>query len=159
LSALLDIVRRYRAELGAQAAAVADDAPIEPTGSLYRLYPDGGPLRRALYQRHLQFFAAGGYHDPIETWCPEDCDGSPHRERLALCANRVGKTLGMGGYETALHLTGRYPEWWIGHRFDRPIEAWSRARPMRARATFCNASACSAMCAGTVTSRCWPAPE
>lgn len=30
----------------------------------------------------------------------------------------------MGGFETALHLTGRYPEWWNGHRFSGPIDAW-----------------------------------
>jgi phage terminase large subunit-like protein len=125
MSALLDIVRRHRAEHDGRAVAVADHyAPLEPKELSKILYPDTGPLRRELYPRHLQFFAAGGYHDPIETWCPDECDGSPHRERLALCANRVGKTLGMGGYETALHLTGRYPDWWIGHRFDHPIEAW-----------------------------------
>jgi phage terminase large subunit-like protein len=76
----------------------------------------------------MEFFAAGGEHDPIEIWCPEGCDGSPHRERLALCANRVGKTFGMGGYELSLHLTGRYPDWWPGYRFDRPIDAWASGK-------------------------------
>jgi phage terminase large subunit-like protein len=76
----------------------------------------------------MEFFLAGAPHDPIETWCPEECDGSPHRERLALCANRVGKTEGMGGYETVLHLTGRYPAWWRGHRVERPIEAWAAGK-------------------------------
>lgn len=28
-----------------------------------------------------------------------------------------------GGYELALHLTGLYPKWWEGYRFDRPIKA------------------------------------
>jgi hypothetical protein len=46
-------------------------------------YPDGGPLRRELYPKHLEFFRAG-----IE-----------HRERCFLAANRVGKTEGVGGYE------------------------------------------------------------
>jgi phage terminase large subunit-like protein len=41
-----------------------------------------------------------------------------------MSANRVGKTLGIGGYETTLHLTGLYPDWWIGRRFEHPIEAW-----------------------------------
>jgi phage terminase large subunit-like protein len=104
---------------------IAKQAPFR---KLYSLYPDQGSLRRELYPRHMAFFAAGGFHDPIETWCPEGCDGSPHRERLALCANRVGKTFGMGGYELALHLTGRYPEWWPGYRFDRPIEAWAAGK-------------------------------
>lgn len=42
-----------------------------------------------------------------------------------MAANRVGKTWGVGGYETALHLTGEYPDWWVGRRFDGPIEAWA----------------------------------
>ncbi len=42
-----------------------------------------------------------------------------------MAANRVGKTWGVGGYETALHLTGLYPEWWKGRRFDGPIDAWA----------------------------------
>lgn len=46
-------------------------------------------------------------------------------ERAAIAANRVGKTWGIGGYETALHLTGEYPDWWDGRRFDRPIDAWA----------------------------------
>lgn len=46
-------------------------------------------------------------------------------ERACIAANRVGKTWGIGGYETALHLTGEYPDWWDGRRFDRPIEAWA----------------------------------
>ena len=92
---------------------------------LYSYYPDVGALRRELYPKHLQFFAAGGQHVPMPMWCGEDCDGSPHRDRLALCANRVGKSEGMGGYETALHLTGRYPHWWAGHRVNHPIEAWA----------------------------------
>jgi phage terminase large subunit-like protein len=31
----------------------------------------------------------------------------------------------LGGYETTLHLTGDYPEWWEGRRFEEPIEAWA----------------------------------
>ncbi|MGL5630947.1 MAG: hypothetical protein ACRDD3_01195, partial [Azovibrio sp.] len=57
------------------------------------LYPETGPLRRELYPKHLEFFQAG----------------ARYRERCAMAANRVGKSFGMGGYETALHLTGLYP--------------------------------------------------
>lgn len=103
-------------------------ARAAPFRKLETFYPDHGPLRRELYAKHLAFFAAGGQHDPIGTWCPDECDGSPHRERLALCANRIGKSMGMGGYELALHLTGRYPDWWNGYRFNRPIEAWAAGK-------------------------------
>jgi len=97
----------------------------EPGRKLYRYYPAQGPFRRELYPRHMEFFCAGGVHEPIPCWCPEDCDGSPHRERLMLAANRVGKTEGVGGFETALHLTGRYPDWWKGHRIERPTDVWA----------------------------------
>jgi len=41
-----------------------------------------------------------------------------------MCANRVGKTEGMGGCETTYHLTGNYPDWWKGYRFTKPLVAW-----------------------------------
>jgi len=34
-------------------------------------------------------------------------------------------TEGIGGYEITCHLTGVYPEWWEGRRFDHPIMAWA----------------------------------
>jgi len=76
---------------------------------LYELYPDTGPLRRELYKPHLQFFAAG----------------AKYRERAMVSANRIGKSFGTGGYELTLHLTGEYPDWWTGRRFDRPVRAWA----------------------------------
>jgi len=30
-----------------------------------------------------------------------------------------------GAAQMAIHLTGRYPDWWGGRRFDRPIRAWA----------------------------------
>lgn len=75
---------------------------------IWSYYPDTGPLRRALYDKHTSFFAAG----------------SEYRQRLMLAANRVGKTEGVGGYELTCHLTGIYPKWWKGRRFNRPIKAW-----------------------------------
>lgn len=66
------------------------------------------PENRAGYPVHMEFFKAG----------------ATYRQRLALAANRVGKTEGMGGYETTLHLTGRYPEWWTGKRFTKPVSWW-----------------------------------
>jgi phage terminase large subunit-like protein len=70
-------------------------------------FPDTGPLRRELYTKHLEFFAAG----------------AEHRERLFMAGNRVGKS-DTGCYEDTLHLTGDYPSWWVGRRFTTPIEAW-----------------------------------
>lgn len=72
------------------------------------MYPETGPLRRELYRKHMQFFAGG-----LE-----------HLERCMMAANRVGKTWGVGAYETTCHLTGQYPDWWPGRRFKDPIDCW-----------------------------------
>jgi len=46
------------------------------------------------------------------------------KERFFFGGNRTGKTLG-GAYEMAMHLTGYYPDWWPGVRFNKPIQAWA----------------------------------
>jgi phage terminase large subunit-like protein len=48
--------------------------------------------------------------------------GAVSRERLFMAGNQLGKTMA-GAAELAMHLTGRYPKWWRGRRFDRPIAA------------------------------------
>lgn len=75
---------------------------------IHSYFPDEGPLRRDLYPKHLSFFEAG----------------TKYMERAAIAANRVGKTT-LSAYETTLHLTGRYPDWWVGRRFDHPVEWWA----------------------------------
>src|SRR5215469_2958286 len=45
-----------------------------------------------------------------------------------LAANRVGKTESVGAYEVALHATGRYPEWWPGRRFSKPVDIWAAGK-------------------------------
>jgi len=51
-------------------------------------------------------------------------NGLIHNERLFMAANQVGKTLA-GGCEWAIHLTGRYPDWWQGRVFNAPVRMWS----------------------------------
>ena len=41
-----------------------------------------------------------------------------------MAGNQLGKTLA-GGFEAAIHATGRYPQWWQGKRFDRPTIGWA----------------------------------
>lgn len=43
--------------------------------------------------------------------------GAEFRERLFLAGNQLGKTWA-GAYEVAMHLTGRYPDWWQGRRYN-----------------------------------------
>ncbi len=74
---------------------------------LFGLFPDEGVLKRELYTKHLAFFKAG----------------ADFRSRLFMAGNRVGKTV-TGCTEDVYHLTGLYPHWWEGKRFDQEIRAW-----------------------------------
>ena len=76
---------------------------------IYDFYPDTGPLSRSHYKPQMDFFKAGGM-------------GA--RERCLIGGNGVGKTEGVGGYEVSLHLTGLYPDWWEGRRFNNGVRCW-----------------------------------
>ncbi|WP_062260377.1 terminase large subunit domain-containing protein [Endozoicomonas arenosclerae] len=76
----------------------------EKYNQIRNYFPDNGPLRRGLYKKHMEFFKAGAIH----------------KERLFMAGNRVGKSESGGGYEVTQHLTGSYPDWWEGKRFDQP---------------------------------------
>jgi phage terminase large subunit-like protein len=65
------------------------------------IFPEDGPLSRHKYAKHMEFFAAG----------------SKFRERLFRAGNRTGKSEA-GAYEITCHLTGNYPKWWKGKRFN-----------------------------------------
>lgn len=78
------------------------------TRKLFSYYPETGPLRRELYTKHMEFFNAG----------------KDFLARAAIAGNRTGKTT-LNAFETTCHLTGLYPEWWEGKRFDRPVNWWA----------------------------------
>lgn len=49
--------------------------------------------------------------------------GFTHRERLFMAGNQLGKSYA-GAAEASYHLTGLYPDWWQGHRFEQATTAW-----------------------------------
>ncbi len=49
--------------------------------------------------------------------------GADFAERCLGAGNQLGKTY-CGSNEVAYHLTGLYPEWWQGLRFDKPVTIW-----------------------------------
>jgi phage terminase large subunit-like protein len=65
-----------------------------------------------------------GHYQPYPKQAEFHAAGLKHRERLLMAGNQLGKTIA-GGFEIAMHATGRYPDWWKGRRFDRPIAAWA----------------------------------
>ena len=91
------------------AEALTERARRKSVRKLATYYPEIGPYRRELYPKHMKFFASG----------------LTEKVRAAIAANRTGKTEGIGGYELTLHLTGNYPAFWIGKRFNKPISAWA----------------------------------
>ena len=48
--------------------------------------------------------------------------GKDQKVRALIAANRVGKTYS-AAMELTYHLTGDYPKWWEGRKWDRPIKA------------------------------------
>lgn len=49
--------------------------------------------------------------------------GADMAERCMGAGNQLGKTW-CGSMEAAYHVTGLYPDWWEGLRFDKPITMW-----------------------------------
>lgn len=50
--------------------------------------------------------------------------GATFLERMLSAGNQAGKS-DCGAYETAIHLTGLYPDDWEGLRFDHPVKGWA----------------------------------
>jgi len=50
--------------------------------------------------------------------------GTTAKERLFMAANRFGKTYACC-IEVVMHLTGQYPDWWEGYRYEEPVNVWA----------------------------------
>jgi phage terminase large subunit-like protein len=62
---------------------------------------------KEFYEPQLKFFAAG----------------ATHHQRLLRGGNQVGKSFACA-FEVSLHMTGQYPRWWKGRRFNKPTRGW-----------------------------------
>ena len=89
----------------------ADLAELAAILEVMRDRREGNKLADYLpYPKQRDFHASGG---PLHV-----------RERLLKAGNQVGKTWS-AGFEHAMHLTGRYPDWWGGAVFDEPTIGWA----------------------------------
>ena len=64
---------------------------------------------------------------PYSKQCEFHEAGATSRERLLMAGNQLGKTY-CGAAEVAMHLTGLYPDWWGGKRWDRPTRWWAGSK-------------------------------
>lgn len=71
---------------------------------IFYQFPNDGDLSRDKYSQHISFLKSTAHF----------------RECAFQAANRVGKTE-TGAYAVAVWLTGEYPEWWDGKRFNGPV--------------------------------------
>lgn len=68
------------------------------------LFPSSGKYPISKYTKHAEIMNGG----------------AQYRERVFMAGNRVGKSE-TGAFEVACHLTGIYPDWWRGVRFDKAV--------------------------------------
>jgi len=73
-----------------------------------RMFPDEGPYRRELWPKHMQVVRSTAISNQV----------------AFIAGNKVGKSE-LGCYCLAAWLTGRYPHWWDGRRFPRPVTIWA----------------------------------
>ena len=85
-----------------------EQASRESRRQFYRMFPDSGPLSREHYPRHIEFIeSTAQYNEPA-----------------FMAGNRTGKTQ-TAAYITTACMTGDYPAWWNGVRFDHPVDVWA----------------------------------
>src|SRR6516164_518364 len=98
---------------------MADDAP-DPVRllKLARQSLSSAEFRRKYHGS--DFWGPNEFYEPQLRFFAE---GTRHHQRLIRGGNQTGKTLACA-FEMAFHLSGAYPRWWKGRRFEGPIRAW-----------------------------------
>ena len=64
------------------------------------------------------------FYKPYDWQMRSHALGATCGQVLDMCANQVGKTYGLK-HELAFHATGRYPTWWNGRVFKKPVLIWA----------------------------------
>ncbi len=90
---------------------MAEPSPLERAEAALKF-----ALEQKLYRR-ISFF------EPYDKQRLFMAEGATKRERALFAGNQLGKTY-CGAAEATYHLTGEYPEWWEGRRFDKPVHCW-----------------------------------
>ncbi|MDW9908855.1 terminase large subunit domain-containing protein [Sinorhizobium meliloti] len=94
--------------------------PSTPQSGLSSMLKEQAALLAELDRRRRTNLLSG--YKPYSKQKEFHAAGNRYRERLFMAGNQLGKTLA-GAAEAAMHLTGKYPDWWEGKRYDKPIVA------------------------------------
>ncbi len=89
---------------------------IEEVLSLQKEYEDAAKYNQLSLYQPYQF--QEDFH------ASRDDYGEVARQRCLMAGNKTGKTF-CGAAELSYHLTGLYPDWWKGWKFDKAIQAWA----------------------------------
>lgn len=117
----IELLRSEFSKLSLESAKLLRDELVriqregESGRRFYSLYPAEGPLSRDKYSKHLRFFEAG----------------IDYQERAMLGGNRTGKSMAIA-FELTAHMTGEYPDWWPGRRFNRSVAVWVAGEDVKA---------------------------
>lgn len=103
------------ARLAGLASLLSKYELVQQEGGIDKWFVPGTPFGIENCPKHRAFFKAG----------------AKYNERMFMAGNRCGKSIA-GAYETACHLTGIYPKWWEGRRFDKPVHGWAVGSTARA---------------------------
>ena len=90
----------------------AEEQYLDGLDEVLKLRDEYEELRRT---NTMDFYEPYPYQLPFHE--AKDDAGQRARQRCLMAGNKVGKTFS-GAMELAYHLTGKYPDWWTGHRFD-----------------------------------------
>jgi len=66
------------------------------------------------------FWGVKDWYDPQLRFFAE---GAKHHQRLIRGGNQTGKSF-CCAFEAGLHMTGAYPRWWTGRKFNKPTRGW-----------------------------------
>lgn len=94
-------------DLAGALGAVLNQIKVRVDSPFYKAFPDSGTYSRDNYPLHMDFIKSTDEFSIV----------------YMKGANRTGKTF-LIAYMVAVFMTGLYPHWWMGRKFDHAVNVW-----------------------------------